>query len=155
MRPAIHFAKRLFEQGAGVYGCEVGVYHGDNAFSIIENWPECHLTLVEIEPNWKQIIETRLKGKENNYTLIIGDSAVVAETHKGELDFVYIDDDHTYNGIEKSSLAWWPKLRVGGVFAGHDFDDPIVAMRVRDFFQEKNIYLYNEESDWWGIKRAE
>lgn len=36
-------------------------------------------------------------------------------------DFVYIDADHTKVAVEKDIMAWWPKVRSGGVLAGHDY----------------------------------
>jgi hypothetical protein len=39
----------------------------------------------------------------------------------GSLDFIYIDASHRYSGVSYDLLAWWPKLRHGGVFAGHDY----------------------------------
>lgn len=38
----------------------------------------------------------------------------------GLLDFVYIDANHQYAAVCADLRAWWPKLRVGGILAGHD-----------------------------------
>jgi len=38
-----------------------------------------------------------------------------------QLDYVYIDARHDYNGVLEDMNAWWSKLKVGGLFAGHDF----------------------------------
>lgn len=40
---------------------------------------------------------------------------------KGSLDFVYIDGNHDFEYVNDDIYAWWPKLRFGGVLAGHDF----------------------------------
>jgi predicted O-methyltransferase YrrM len=37
------------------------------------------------------------------------------------LDFVYIDGRHDYTGVKEDVEAWYPKLKEGGLFAGHDF----------------------------------
>jgi len=37
------------------------------------------------------------------------------------LDLVFIDADHTYEGVYKDILAWLPKVRVGGTMLFHDF----------------------------------
>jgi hypothetical protein len=37
------------------------------------------------------------------------------------LDLVYIDADHSYSAVLADLEAWWPKLRSGGLIAGHDF----------------------------------
>jgi predicted O-methyltransferase YrrM len=37
------------------------------------------------------------------------------------LDFVYIDANHAYEAVRADLAAWWPKVRAGGIFAGHDY----------------------------------
>ena len=37
------------------------------------------------------------------------------------LDFIYIDAQHSYNGCKEDIELWWPKLKKGGIFAGHDY----------------------------------
>jgi len=46
-----------------------------------------------------------------------------AEFPDGYLDFVYIDADHSLEGIFHDIYAWTPKVRVGGIVAGHDYKD--------------------------------
>jgi hypothetical protein len=52
----------------------------------------------------------------------------------GSLDFVFIDADHTYAGCLRDIGLWYPKVRPGGLVAGHDIDNPIC--------------------DRWGVRRA-
>lgn len=65
----------------------------------------------------------------------------------GSLDFVYIDGDHSYAGVTEDILAWYPKLRTGGVLAGHDYcpGNPqrghvYGVIQAVDEFAEKNGY---------------
>lgn len=37
------------------------------------------------------------------------------------LDLCYIDADHTYEAVRADLAAWWPKVKRGGVLAGHDW----------------------------------
>lgn len=37
------------------------------------------------------------------------------------LDVVYIDANHAYEACRRDLELWWPTLRPGGVFAGHDY----------------------------------
>jgi Methyltransferase domain len=37
------------------------------------------------------------------------------------LDFVFIDADHEYESVVKDITAWLPKVKSGGVLAGHDY----------------------------------
>ncbi len=39
----------------------------------------------------------------------------------GYLDFIFIDANHEYEYVRKDILAWLPKVRRGGILAGHDY----------------------------------
>jgi hypothetical protein len=57
-----------------------------------------------------------------NATVHRGLSVDVARTFDdGHLDFVYIDGNHTLPQVIADLAAWTPKVRSGGIIAGHDF----------------------------------
>jgi hypothetical protein len=65
--------------------------------------------------------------------LVQADSADAAGRFAdGEVDFVYIDADHRYQGVSRDIRAWLPKVRKGGTIAGHDFSYPDVARAVQE-----------------------
>jgi len=37
-------------------------------------------------------------------------------------DFVFIDADHSYQSVKKDIVSWLPKVRSGGILAGHDYN---------------------------------
>jgi len=37
------------------------------------------------------------------------------------LDFVFIDGDHSYTAVKADIIAWLPRVRTGGILAGHDY----------------------------------
>jgi len=39
----------------------------------------------------------------------------------GGVDFCFIDADHSYESVMEDLRTWWPKIRPGGVLAGHDY----------------------------------
>ncbi|KAG2491639.1 hypothetical protein HYH03_010010 [Edaphochlamys debaryana] len=39
------------------------------------------------------------------------------------VDFVYVDARHDYCGVMEDLKLYWPKIRVGGIMAGHDYLD--------------------------------
>jgi len=39
----------------------------------------------------------------------------------GYFDLVYIDGCHLYEAVTKDLIDWYPKLRPGGIHAGHDY----------------------------------
>jgi len=59
---------------------------------------------------------------KNRYKIHRGYSVNVSKSFDDySLDFVYIDARHDYDGVLEDCEAWFPKLRVGGLLAGHDF----------------------------------
>jgi predicted O-methyltransferase YrrM len=66
----------------------------------------------------------RTLGFENKVEAIESDS-IKAATHfpKMEVDMIFIDGDHTYEGCLKDIRTWLPYLKKGGIMAFHDFDD--------------------------------
>lgn len=50
-----------------------------------------------------------------------------------EVDFVFLDDHHEEESVYREILAWLPKLKSGGIIAGHDVNDhyPGVERAVR------------------------
>jgi hypothetical protein len=52
------------------------------------------------------------------------------------LDFVYLDANHSYDMVKRDIALWWPKIKWGGVLAGHDIfltTHPGVTVAVCEF----------------------
>ena len=55
----------------------------------------------------------------------------------------FIDGDHSYEGCKADIEAWLPKLREGGVMAGHDYEHPQfpgVKKSVDEIFDEVEVF---------------
>jgi hypothetical protein len=61
------------------------------------------------------------------------------------LSMVYVDADHSYEGVTKDLIAYYPKVISGGLIAMHDYLSPDyqVEKACRDFLKEKG-YDYSE-----------
>ena len=85
-----------------------------------------------------------------NYVTLIKSNSIAAtslyEDHS--LDFAFIDADHTYESVKKDIMAWLPKIKIGGVIAGHDYchSVPGVIKAVNEIFSDKVNYLGRS---WW------
>lgn len=40
------------------------------------------------------------------------------------VDFVFIDADHSYAAVKRDIDVWLPKVKPGGMIAGHDYGEP-------------------------------
>lgn len=136
------FGKFLNRRGLLGRAVEVGTHRGDFAAMLLASWKGAYLTCIDpwsIPPGY----ETQASllpgyGKDRNLdcnmasqaiqphrqrcTLYRNTSAKSAPKFKdASLDFVYIDGDHRREHVRADLAAWWPKVKPGGILAGHDF----------------------------------
>jgi predicted O-methyltransferase YrrM len=72
------------------------------------------------------------------------------------LDFVYIDAQHHYEAVKRDIALWWPKVKPGGILAGHDYLDGTreqsefgVKSAVDEFVEEHDLSLrISNEPSW-------
>jgi hypothetical protein len=63
-----------------------------------------------------------MKPVEGFYTPVKKTSIDAAADYQDEsLEFVFIDAEHTYNACAADIKAWLPKVKPGGILAGHDY----------------------------------
>lgn len=78
---------------------------------------------------------------------IIGRTDELSNEFKDEsFDFIFIDADHSYEAVKKDIEMWYPKVKQGGVIAGHDYDRPAwegVCEAVDEIFPDAEVrYSY-------------
>lgn len=123
---------------------EVGVFKGDNAFGLLESLPIGLLIGVDpyrrypafddnlsnktgvvaradLKKVKKQMLQ-RMKPFGDRFALSENFSEDGAAMFSDELfDFVFIDGNHYYDFVCADIKAWLPKVKQGGILAGHDF----------------------------------
>lgn len=129
---------KLFAELGLNKGAEIGVYRGTYSDALLKHNPKLHLTGVDswaVYPGYRDfqvndIADAYIAAQEmykkyaDRATLIKGWSREVAAQIPDEsLDFIYIDANHDYPHAVEDLAAWVPKVRKGGVVAGHDYDD--------------------------------
>jgi hypothetical protein len=79
---------------------------------------------------------------ERSYKSIRGLSSEVVNQFEDEsLDVVFIDLTHTYESVKQDIELWLPKVKKGGLLAGHDYENdwPGVVRAVDEKFPDKMI----------------
>lgn len=72
------------------------------------------------------------------------------EFRDGSLDLVFIDADHKYGAVKKNILSWLPKVKVGGLIAGHDIISwPSVKKAVQEVLPQ-----YNRLDNCWIWRKS-
>lgn len=121
-------------------GAEVGVLRGGFSNMILSQWTGKKLYLVDCwehqddkvyidtnngdndRHNFNLEVTKRIVSKYPGRYEFVKDYSLPASKRfaDGELDFVYIDARHDYDGVTEDLEAWYPKVKSGGLISGHD-----------------------------------
>ena len=71
------------------------------------------------------------------------------------LDFVFIDANHSYEFVKDDIKHWYPKVKKGGILAGHDYIPawPGVIQAVNEFISKNNYSLEINSEGCWGFTK--
>jgi hypothetical protein len=120
-------------------GVEVGVAFAGNAENLLSKLPQLDkLYLVDpyqyrrgyddpmnvpqpvFDRMYRYVLD-KLDRYQGRACLIRDTSANVAAAWTQPVDFVFIDAEHTYEGVLQDINAWMPHVRSGGLITGHDY----------------------------------
>lgn len=170
-RGLVPFIKQLT---GDLVGCEIGVCHGFTTKYFLENIPAIKkLYAVDSYPSFVDWDGTRVTAERQDFTKkgcferlsSFNDKVVFAYVSSAEfasnlednsLDFIFIDGDHSYDATLKDCELYWPKVKSGGIFAGHDINLDTVNRAVVTFLS--NLRIENEKikvvenNAWFLIK---
>jgi predicted O-methyltransferase YrrM len=145
---------------------EVGTYEGKSlAYLLVEMInakKEFKIVGVDsftfIGENGKNILENlyiNLDSVKNLFdTLICQSWDAASQFEDKSLDFVFIDADHVYESVKRDIIAWLPKIKPGGIIAGHDYCDvhPGVIQAVNEIFGKENVCFDYIDEICWMVK---
>lgn len=75
-------------------------------------------------------------GKRSAY--IHTDAKMFCDIWNKPIDLLFIDGDHSYEGVQKDYLLWALHVRPGGTILFHDYDHPDVKRFIDDTFKLDN-----------------
>jgi hypothetical protein len=101
--------------------CEVGVFKGDFSAQLLNVLKPASLTLIDL--SFESVTpENRCLLEESAVTrFITGDSSVTLGGFSKDFDIIYIDGDHSYDGVKKDIKSAKGALRPGGVLVFNDY----------------------------------
>lgn len=172
-KPFTRFLKTYYKDRKKLIGCEIGVWNGNNARNIMDSVNVERMYLIdpyitEYDINDK-IVENRLKYNKNafyqakkilkkygdkcKFILEKSENAFDIIPDFESFDFIYLDGNHNYKFVKKDIDLYFPLVKVGGVFGGHDYLLwNGVHKAVDDFLNEQNLNILGYAHDWWVIK---
>lgn len=151
---------------------EIGVFEGGNATLLRILFPGCQLYLID---PWEYYSEYQTRearpyvkeqeryeiayqrvltafGNDSRCAIHRKTSAEAAPLVSEGLDLVFIDGNHSYEYVKEDLSLWAPKVRKGGIIAGHDYNErlfPDVVRAVREEFGDAAFVL--PKDDVWAV----
>lgn len=159
-----------------IYMAEIGVWTGGTCSRLLEAYPRLHMTLVD---PWRTAVSgssfansgsTNARKPQSHFdkvrrqcleriapfaarVSVLQDTGVAAAERvpDAHYDVVFIDGDHSYEGVSADIDAWLPKVANGGWIGGHDFGPkkhrfPGIERAVRERFE---TFELSGDSTWW------
>jgi hypothetical protein len=152
-------------------GIEIGVDEGPTSWWFLKNRED--LKLYGVDPyveyqdwypggfisqdsnnNKYERMKTRMESFGNRWThyRMTSDQALT-KFNDDSYDFIFIDGLHEYDQVLKDCRNYWPKIKKGGVFSGHDYKVIAgVGKAVDEFAAEIGAtvnYLPANDVWWW------
>ena len=155
--------------------CELGVRRGHNFMRMVEHGPElavavdlwAEVGVPSINDGFytQEVLDDQYETfkedtKDMPFVKIHRDytEAVAKEYPDNFFDLVFIDADHTLEGAMKDMVAWYPKVREGGLLMGHDFRNMKrkgiefgVTKAVMQFARRNKLWFFVDGLTIWGI----
>lgn len=162
--------------GPQLKGLELGVWYGFNMGYLLDNCPNIR-ELHGIDPykeykDWNRYIDQAAMDAAYDSAVSILNNfqdrkwclwrstseqvAAIARIHQlNDLDFIFIDGDHSFDNCYKDLNLWYENVKPGGLFSGHDFTLPGVNEALLKFRKERNIkgfFKVIPNDVWYWIK---
>jgi predicted O-methyltransferase YrrM len=148
---------------------EIGCDIGDTTQFLLDSNP--NLTLTGVDPyvnyvDWNgnnlneresvyEQFTNRISGYKNRFILLreYSDDAV-KQVLDNSFDVIFIDGLHEYDQLTKDCANYYPKLKEGGIFAGHDYNAIAGVRKAADEFAAKvgKEILSTDCDVWYWIK---
>lgn len=139
-----HILNRLGLLGVGV---EVGCERFNFGSHIREHWNgklQVEVDAWTVNENYKQSRERHLQSRQQalenigratkpveliekwskdaaRYIAELSEDSQIKRVWDGGLDWVYLDADHSHQAVSEDIALWYPLLKSGGLFCGHDY----------------------------------
>ena len=166
----------------GSVGAEIGVFRGSFSGAILREVQPSVLHLID---PWRSAADPSLSGvlydRPQDQMDAIHDSVIhlfaeqiaagtvvvhrarsvnaASEIPDGSLDWVYVDGDHSYEGVREDLVSYLPKLRAGGLLCGDDYVvggrfDSGVKKAVDEFAAGPKVELVVQRSNQFVLRRV-
>ncbi len=156
-------------------GAEIGVAFGGHSEAILANSEISRLYGVDSylhrpgyddpmnlpQPQFDELFKNtgaRLSKYGDRFIQVRKDSVEAAKLVPEVLDFVFLDADHSYNGVWQDILAWYSNIRSDGLISGHDYGHPAfpgVKQAVDQYFRRIGSTVNISDGGVWWVQKVQ
>jgi len=130
---------------------EIGTYLGWSAVLLAMASPDtAHIWTIDneagrqiqhwLEPGqeYGDLVESTFEemGYDDKITFLCGDSIEVDWLPDCEIDLLFVDGDHSYEGALADLIRWAPKVKLGGYMLCHDYNWESVKEAVAEYLRQ-------------------
>jgi len=132
---------------------EIGSYTGESATLMLTHKPQMTLTCVD---TWQWPLSEHyfdLRARPWGLIKHKADSIDAASRYnRDSFHLIYIDASHEYADVKRDIKAWLPKVKPGGVIAGHDYSRgwPGVRKAVDEIFGQPHATFIDSS---WAVRK--
>ena len=165
----------LFTARGYTLAVEVGVQRGEFSNVILSRWSgklymvdrwkhvDCYEDIANVSDSdhivcMEAAKEVCARHGGRGVCILASSQGAASCTADGWFDAVYLDADHSKAGVLADLHAWMPKVRKGGLIAGHDYLDGAlpegvfgVKSAVLEFFGREPDIVTDERWPTWGV----
>lgn len=148
-------------QGNDLVGLELGILRAESFCTLLQNCPKIK-TLYGVD-SWKPYTDILLQpysvsdkqqemikfiayhnikysGYQHKAIILEKDSnQALSDIPDNHLDFIFLDAYMNYEQVKNDLTVWYPKVKPGGLFTGHDYNSVAVQKGIEEFRKQHNI----------------
>lgn len=173
-----------------ILGVEVGVAAGKLSVALLAAEENLHLTMVDdyasgsergaayretgdqhaFVSKTDQLVAMRTSrrrvvryGKGRTRMIVMSSTNAAREVKDEAYDFVFLDADHSVEGVRADLAAWWSKIIPGGWLCGHDYGGYVIVSgepryfgvkeAVDEWVEAEGLTLEIDVDDTWFVKK--
>ena len=152
-----------------IIGCEIGVCLGYTAdlflkeinfskYYAIDNYPSyTDWDGSNINADRQNFIKQHAFNKLSKYKNLefnfISSTNFAEMIPDSSLDFIFVDGDHSYEGVLRDFKQLYNKVKPFGIFSGHDYNLPGVSKALKEFFKDDFFKIIVVSNNAWYIEK--
>ena len=105
----------------------IGAERGTSTLAMLEERPDAQIFSIDVNPSMAEIENARKAGLDTKRIIrLLGRSQEIGAMWPFWVHFIWVDGDHSYEGVKGDIEAWLPKLMPKAIIAFHDYfeDEP-------------------------------